>query len=354
MTTTALVASASAAVLSFFLTQLLITWARRKQLFMPAVRDRDVHTQPTPRVGGIAMGISLLIVIACIAIFAPARINFTDSAFLGIDRNVFGLILAIVLLAWVSIVDDFKGASWKVRLIVQLFAAAVVVYFGVNVPWLSSPLGGRIDLVFLSPLFVILWLVTIANAVNWLDSIDGLAGGVGAISLATLFFLSVSDKVNQPANALLAAVGFGAVVGFLPHNFARRKAFLGETGSIILGFLIGVVAIISGGKVATAFLVLAIPFLDAVVVFFARLLARQSPFKADQRHLPHKLMELGMKRWQIDVAYYFMSLAFGLIALNTQTTGKLAAAAIALIIMASLVGYYSWALKKKSSKNPLQ
>ena len=116
---------------------------------------------------------------------------------------------------------------------------------------------------------------------------------------------------------------------------------MGDTGSVFIGFLLGVLAIISGGKVATAFLVLAIPFLDAAVVVTTRLLAHKSPFAADQRHLHHRLLAAGMKPWQIVGLFYAISLVFGLIALNTQAIGKLWAIALALLLMTALVLLYS-------------
>ncbi len=121
----------------------------------------------------------------------------------------------------------------------------------------------------------------------------------------------------------------------------KKKAFLGDTGSVFLGFIIGVLAIISGGKITIAFLVMAIPILDAAVVFFSRLMARHSPFLPDQRHLPHRLMAMGLKVWQVNLTYYLFCLAFGLIALNTQLTGRYYAIFLAGAVMAALVLLYS-------------
>ena len=180
----------------------------------------------------------------------------------------------------------------------------------------------------------------ISNVVNWLDSIDGVAGGVSVITLLTLFSLSISVAVAQPANAMLAIVGAGATLGFLIFNL-RGKVFLGDTGSMFLGFLIGVLAIISGGKVATVFLVLAIPFLDALVVFITRIIHHQSPFMADRRHLIHRLLDRGMKKGQIIALFYCLSLIFGLIALNTQTLGKFWAILAAMAVMTFFVLLYS-------------
>jgi UDP-GlcNAc:undecaprenyl-phosphate GlcNAc-1-phosphate transferase len=135
---------------------------------------------------------------------------------------------------------------------------------------------------------------------------------------------------------MLAIIGFGATLGFLLYNL-RGKVFLGDTGSMFLGFLIGVLAIISGGKVATVFLVLAIPFLDALVVFISRISHHQSPFLADRRHLTHRLLDRGYSKKTILLIFYAISLTFGLIALNTQTTGKFWAVLATMAVMALFI-----------------
>ncbi len=341
-----LVGFGAALILSFAFTWQLSRWAKAKKLFIPPIRERDVHVEPTPRVGGIAIVAAFLVVVLGVIIFQPDWLFFVKHRVLGIDSNLLGLVLAVLLLVIVNIADDLKGVSVWLRLLLEIMAAALVFSFGIHIPWLSSPLGGQIILGSIEWLFVIVWLVGLSNVVNWLDGINGLAAGVAAIALAILFFLSREPHVAQYGSAMLAIIAFGAVVGFLPFNFGRAKAFLGDTGSVFLGFLIGVVAIISGGKVATAFLVLAIPFLDAVVVFGSRLLHKQSPFKADKSHLHHRLLALGFKQWQIVTLFYSVSLLFGLIALNTQTLGKAQAALAALVLMVALILVYSYVGKK--------
>ncbi len=313
----------------------------RRNLFVTAPRERDLHSSPTPRVGGIAVVAAFIVVVVAVNFLMPDRLNFTDSKIFGFDRNLLGLLIAVVMLAVVNVVDDYKNVRVLTRLIVETAAALVIVGFGITIGWLSNPLGGQIMLGALAPIFVVVWLVGLSNVTNWLDGVNGLAGGVGAIAMSVLFFLSIRPDVAQTPNALLAAVAFGALIGFLPLNIIRAKAFLGDTGSVFIGFLLGVLAIISGGKVATAFLVLAIPFLDAAVVVTTRLLAHKSPFAADQRHLHHRLLAAGMKPWQIVGLFYAISLVFGLIALNTQAIGKLWAIALALLLMTALVLLYS-------------
>jgi UDP-GlcNAc:undecaprenyl-phosphate GlcNAc-1-phosphate transferase len=352
-----LLSAAVACGLSAAICYFLIKFASRKHIFMPAVRKRDVHTHPVPRVGGIAIVTAFLVVTLVTIIIAPESLAFTDNLVVGVDQNLLGLILATILLAAINIADDFKDVAWPIKLGFQVFAALLIFFFGINTPWLTSPFEeGKLLLGGAQWLFVVVWLVGLSNVVNWLDGVDGLAGGVTAIGLAILFFLSISQEVNQPSTALLAAIAFGAVVGFLPFNIVSSiKAFLGDTGSIFLGFLIGVLAIISGGKVATAFLVLAIPFLDALVVLIGRLLSGESPFHPDKRHLHHRLLALGMKPAQIVTVFYGFTLVFGLVALNTQLVGKLRAALFAVALMALLVVIYTVGpkLRQKNERRKL-
>jgi len=335
------------ALSSGVLTHLLAGLARRRGYFLPKIRPRDYHTHPIPRVGGIAVVVSFLSAVTITYFAKPELLQFTDERVWGVDRNLLGLILGVIILSAVNVIDDYRPIPWAPRLLFQIIAALVIAFFGIKIQWLSNPFGPPLALGGFDWAFVVIWLVSVGNVVNWLDGVDGLAGGVAAIAVAVLFYLSLSPTVEQPQNALLAAIVFGAVIGFLPFNFGGR-AFLGDTGSVFLGFAIGVMAIISGGKVATAFLVLAIPFLDALVVLFLRLLKGQSPFLPDHRHLAHRLVEIGLKRWQINGIFYGAALLFGLIALNTQTLGKFWALLAALVVMAALISFYSLAQTRKS------
>lgn len=343
MSTSYLYSILVAFLVSLALTYGLNIWARKRHAMMTTPRDRDIHQSPTPRIGGLAIVATFLLGVSFWLIVDPAQLSFSSQQIVGIDRNLFGFLLAIIVLTFFNVADDFRSIDWRIRLTIQVLCAVFIALFGIKIQWFSNPFGGQIMLGIFDYVFVVLWLVIISNTMNWLDGIDGLSGGIGLISLIVILFLSLGPVVAQKENALLAALGIGAIAGFLPFNFARKKVFLGDTGSIFIGFLVGVVAIISGGKVATAFLVLAIPFLDAIIVVVSRLKNRQSPFLADQRHLHHRLLAIGLKPWQILLLLYGLSAAFGLVALNTQSAGKMVAIVIALVIMGILVALYNYA-----------
>ncbi len=327
---------ATAFILSVAFNGWLIALARRKNWFLPAIRSRDEHTEPIPRIGGVGLTIASIVTIGLTILITPSSLNFTDQNYLGIDRNLVGFLAAIIFLGIVNTIDDYRGLSWPSKLLGQIIAAVIITSFGIEITSLSNPFGDKIMITNFSSILVIIWLIIISNVVNWLDSIDGVAGGVSAISLMTLFYLSISVAVSQPANAMLAIIGLGATSGFLVYNL-RGKVFLGDTGSIFLGFLIGVLAIISGGKMATVFLVLAIPFLDALVVFISRIKDHQSPFLADRRHLIHRLLDRGYSKRAVLLSFYALSLLFGLIALNTQTLGKFFAIGLSFVVMIGFI-----------------
>lgn len=328
--------------LTYFLGKL----ARKKNIFMPEPRERDIHNGRVPRIGGVAITLTVFLVVVAILIFKPEALDFTEDSVFGVDKNVVGFIIAMLLLGLTNCLDDFRGVDWRIRLAVQILAGCIIYWFGIKIGWLSNPFGDQIVLGAFDLFFIVIWVATISNTVNLLDGVDGLASGIGVIALMVLLFLSLNPEVDQPQNALLSAIGVGAILGFMPFNFLKSKVFLGDTGAIFIGFLIAVVAIISGGKVATAFLVLVIPFLDAVVVVISRLLKRRSPFAADKSHIHHRLLALGLKPYQVVISLWSVSLIFGLIALNTQTLGKFTAFLIAVAVMMILVVIYRLAPKR--------
>lgn len=295
---------------------------------------RHIHEKPIAKMGGLAIGLVFWLLVAGYLIWSPSSLGFTEERVIGIDKNLLGVFLGAVILVTVGIIDDIRGLSPAQKLFWQSMAAFMPVAFGVRIWWLSNPFGGpNIILDNWTYLFVPLWLVFMINVVNWLDGLDGLATGVASIAALILFFLSLTAFVNQPATALLAIILAGAGLGFLPHNFHPAKIFLGDTGSQFLGYMLGIFAIISGGKVATASLVLGIPIFDAIWVTARRILARQSPFVGDRQHLHHRLLGLGLTQRQTVLLYWLISAIFGLSALLTKTSGKIRAAAWLLGIM---------------------
>jgi UDP-GlcNAc:undecaprenyl-phosphate GlcNAc-1-phosphate transferase len=214
----------------------------------------------------------------------------------------------------------------------QFGIAGLVIVSDIGIQALSLPNGGLwfIDtwnlgpMVFPKDIITALWIVGLMNVVNWLDGVDGLAGGVGVIGFVTLTILSLTPFVNQPHIALIATLLMGLYLGFLRFNWYPSKIFLGTYGSMFLGYMLAVLALISGGKVATSSLVLAFPIIDAIVVISQRIWNKKSIFKADNRHFHHKLLQIGLRQRFAVGIMYIISIIFGISALILDTRGKIA------------------------------
>ncbi len=318
----------------------LAGWLAVRLMAIDQPGGRHVHSKPTPRLGGIAISASILLVIFATILIAPNQLRFVTAMVLGIDQNLFGVILGVIILLATGIWDDLKDLNPWLKLSLQTVAAVTVVAFGVRIQWISNPLGGlNIIIGNWTYLLVPLWLLAMINVMNWFDGLDGLTSGLAAIAATIIVFLSLQPHVNQPATAYLAAIVAGAAVGFLPWNWFPAKIFMGDSGSMVLGFLLGVFAIISGAKFATAALVLGLPILDAVWVIVRRIASGRSPMKADRKHLHHRFLDAGFKPRTAVLLIYLVSAAFGTIALVSTTAGKLTAFAwlVALMLALALV-----------------
>lgn len=231
-----------AAAVTYLLVPLVRVFAVRIGA-MPEVRDRDVHTTPTPRLGGLAMygGLVAGLLIAGELPYAGGKL-----AAEGQGKTVIALIAAGGLITLTGFLDDWLGMDALVKLAGQIGAAGVLVTFGVSLPWLPLPtaLGGQTILdSTLSPLITILIVVVMINAVNFVDGLDGLAAGiVGIAAMATWTYSVALSKdygdTSINATAVIASVLIGICLGFLPHNFHPAKIFMGDTGAMLIGLVL--------------------------------------------------------------------------------------------------------------------
>jgi UDP-GlcNAc:undecaprenyl-phosphate GlcNAc-1-phosphate transferase len=313
--------------LSVVFVRSIIGFSRRNGLFDKSGGRRQ-HEGQISRLGGLG-----IIAAFWLAIFLSGSLVF--------DSLKIGLILCSVLIFIFGFWDDLRELDWKKQMVFQIMIALIMICAGLEVEYIANPFGGRefrLDGSYLAgfsvlgSLFVIFWIVGFMNVVNWLDGMDGLAGGVGAIASLTLFFLSTSDLVNQPPLAIMAISLFGALLGFLVFNFHPARVFMGSSGALFIGFMLSVLAIFSGGKIATMFLVMGFPILDAAWVIYRRLRGGKSPFLGDRSHFHYQLLDRGMQEKKVVLIVYTISLLFGLAALLFQGVYKLAALA-ALIVL---------------------
>lgn len=284
---------------------------------------RRIHLVAQPRWGGIAVFLG----------FAVASLLTVPS--IGSNRHFQALLLGGLIILAVGAFDDRRELSPWHKLFWQVVVAVLVVAFGVGIHFITNPAGGLIQfdqatvslfghsISLLTDLLTIFWIVAVINTVNFLDGLDGLATGIGAIAALVIAALSLSPHVGQTDTAILALALGGAALGFLPYNFNPARIFLGDSGSMFLGFALALLAIVSGGKIATAVLVLGFPLLDLVWAVVRRSARGVSPFRADRFHLHHRLIETGLSQRRAVLLLYALSLSYGILAVFASSTQKL-------------------------------
>jgi UDP-GlcNAc:undecaprenyl-phosphate/decaprenyl-phosphate GlcNAc-1-phosphate transferase len=347
---------------------------------MHAARDRDVHTEPTPLLGGFAMygGLAAGLLVAY-------RLTHLSTVFVG-SRVASGLLLAGGLLVVVGFVDDRWGMGAISKLAAQAAAGAVFVWSGVVVAWLPLPGRGTLSLDYNEQVaLTILVVVMTINAVNFIDGLDGLAAGIVGIGAAAffLYYYTLDKRLGldlQTGPALASAVLAGVCLGFLPYNFHPAKIFMGDTGAMLLGLLLAYAPISSfasldpstltnkaayGGGVPNRFAailpllvpaaILLIPYTDLLLAVVRRTRAGQSPFVADKKHLQHRLLDIGhSQRASVLIMYLWAALfSVTVVLLSIVRTKLLVLAAVTVVavlalLLASMPGLRPWARRGKS------
>ena len=247
---------------------------------------RRINQLPVPRLGGLALFLGLLV---------PAL------AFLHSGRENRGLLLGAAVAVTVGIVDDFRGLPWFGKLGGQLAAAGVATGFGIWIDRFTLPFVGIHTLPAAAGIpLTIVWIVAIMNMVNFLDGLDGLAAGVAAISGLTFSVIALS--LGKPDAAVLSAIVFGACVGFLRHNFYPARIFMGDSGALLLGFVLAAVSVQGLLKTAATvalffpLLVLAVPIVDTSFVIVRRIKHHEKVFEGDQAHIHHRFLRRGFSQ----------------------------------------------------------
>lgn len=327
--------------IAFFLVSLFVTRLVRRAAIHLGIHDlpdtaRKIHTQPRPKLGGIAVYLSFTLGVMLLAI-----LGFADEVPV---MRIAALILGGLILILGGMLDDKYDLPAYAQITFPIVAAAAVVLSGMHISYITNPFGGAIVLdqfkigtfPVLGGLVVFLWIMGMTYTTKFLDGMDGLVSGISGIAGIVIFALSLAPAVQQTTTAFLAIIFAAVCFGFLPHNFHPARIFLGEGGSTFTGFMIGVLAVISGGKIATALLVLGIPIMDAAWVIFRRLWYGSSPFVGDKKHLHFRLLDIGLSQRQTVLLLYFLSAVFGGVAVFLQSWGKLVALAVLFAVMIAI------------------
>lgn len=264
--------------------------------------NRRVHKEPIPRMGGLA-------------IYAATIATFLFFCDFSIQKTA-GILIGSAMIVIMGIFDDVKALPAKLKLVIQIAAAFVLVFSGLQISFFTNWLQPN-QLVYLSWLSIpvtIVWIVGITNTVNLIDGLDGLATGVSITAAVALAVVAHANGFQQAAT--LTMIIAGACLGFLPHNFNPAKIFMGDTGSLFLGYMLAVISILGSLKSATALIVpiiaLGLPIFDTAFAIVRRYLSGRPIMEADKGHLHHRLLHIGLSQKRAVLLLYLKSGLFGL------------------------------------------
>jgi UDP-GlcNAc:undecaprenyl-phosphate GlcNAc-1-phosphate transferase len=303
-------------LLSLGLTPIVRRWAVRWGAIDWPDRNRRIHQHPTPRLGGLAIYCAFLLTLFCV----PFLGNLVSRNLIEHRLTVGALLLASALIFALGVYDDFRGSSAPLKLLVQVIAASALYVCGLRIVSVSMPWGGSWELpMWLSFLFTAFWIVGITNAFNLIDGIDGLAAGASAFALLPLFICSMMQ--GHPEVSLLSLTLVGAVLGFLRYNFNPATIFLGDSGSLLLGFMAASLSLVSAQK-GTTLVAIAIPLVsfglpvaEAGLSISRRFLSGDPLFQSDRRHIHHMLLQRGLTQRQAVILLYGICALFSLFGL---------------------------------------
>lgn len=290
--------------------------------------DRRVHTKSMPRFGGMAIFIGVMV--SVIFFVVP-------------EKNTTGIVIAGTLIYDLGVVDDLKGLGPKVKFIGQGICAIIVYLFDIRVAFIGNLIGDG-NLIFgdvVSFIVTVIWIVGISNSVNLIDGLDGLAAGISAIASLCIAFVAYNNGQYLVTYAMLAVAG--GALGFLPFNFHPAKIFMGDSGSLFLGFCLATFSLIGPTKGATVVavaipaLVLGLPIFDTLFAMLRRTIRGQSIVTADKEHLHHRIMRAGFGQRRSVMLMYCISGIMGVVAV--EFSRSLLVDAIGLLAVAIMLLY---------------
>uniref|UniRef100_B8HR58 Glycosyl transferase family 4 n=1 Tax=Cyanothece sp. (strain PCC 7425 / ATCC 29141) TaxID=395961 RepID=B8HR58_CYAP4 len=314
-----------------------------KSGYVDLPNPRKVHQRPMVRLGGVSIFIGNLLALLLVWKMGAFGVLPREA-----EYEIWGVTVGGLLFFLIGLADDLFTLPPLLRLGLQFSVATLAWIVGVRIEFFTIPGLGLVNLDWFSLPFTAIWLVGMANAINFIDGLDGLAAGVSGIAAVVMLFVSLF--MHQSAAALVAAALAGGALGFLRYNFNPAQIFMGDGGAYFLGFTlagIGVIGVVKGVTtvaVLLPFLILAVPIVDTSAVVVDRLRSGQSPFAADKRHLHHRLLKAGLSQRAIALFIYVLTLWVGSLAIAFAGIpgGPLYAIGSTLIL-----GWASWQVWKR-------
>ncbi|MDZ7291140.1 MAG: undecaprenyl/decaprenyl-phosphate alpha-N-acetylglucosaminyl 1-phosphate transferase [candidate division KSB1 bacterium] len=312
---------------AFMLASLFVPWVRRLAFHLNMIdqpEGRKAHDRPTPLLGGLAIytafSLALLVQIIAYLLLRNSLWFSNYFPFLAIQFRHFTEVLPQLLamgigatmMVILGLIDDYRGMgfSYKIKFVFQIMAAGILVVAGIRTDFMPS--------ILLNSIVTVAWVVGITNAFNLLDNMDGLSAGIAGIAAAIFFVITAAQ--GQVFSAMIFSLFLGATLGFLLHNFYPAKIFMGDTGSLFLGYVLAALSITSSYvvpqsinllPVLTPLLILSLPIFDTLSVMIIRYRERRPLFIGDRRHFSHRLVELGMSQRGAVIFIYLVALSIG-------------------------------------------
>jgi UDP-GlcNAc:undecaprenyl-phosphate GlcNAc-1-phosphate transferase len=307
--------------------------------------SRKIHGQPIPRLGGIAIVTAFYVPLVGLLLFHTG----VGQLFLAERQYVVGLFVGGLTIALLGLYDDLRGANAAKKFLVQFAVAGLLYRLGFRIEVLANPFGDPITLGWAGLPFTMFWIVGVINAMNLIDGLDGLAGGVALVAVITTFLVSLQR--GHPLMVLFSSALAGSILGFLFYNFNPASIFMGDTGSMFLGFVLSATAIQTNQKATTAVAVLipgialGLPIMDTLLAIGRRAVRGRPLFQADKEHIHHRLMALGLSHRQTVLVLYGLCLFLGAVALvltfanSNQSALLLVALALVAFVFLRSLGY---------------
>ena len=321
-------------ILSLVITYMLIPFIKKIAPSIGAVDHPDsrrINKEPVPNIGGIAI-----------------YLGFTISLITTVPGQLLkGILLGGTFILLLGFIDDLYEISPLWKLAGQITAASILIISGIQIEFITNPFGGMIYLGYWGIPLTILWIVSITNTVNLIDGLDGLAAGVSVIAVITLFFVSIQE--GQGSTAVLALALAGSSLAFLKYNFHPAQIFMGDSGSMFLGYTLASISVAGALKSAAAVtlivpvLALGVPIFDTIFAIIRRLYNSKPIGEADKGHIHHRLLALGWSQSEAVLIVYGISIFLGLMALFINGTTLTNGIVILALIMLGLV-YGAWKL----------
>ena len=318
-------------VITYLLVPLNIRISNRWNL-VDHPQQRKIHLITTPITGGLSFGIPIILIQLLIYLIFPEL--GSQFLFLAVGGS---------LMLLLGFLDDKTGITANYKLIFQIIIITIIYFAGFNIQLLTNPFGKTIILGYFSFPATVLWFLLVVNAFNLIDGLDGLASGI-ALIVATVL-LAVGFLKSNTVIIFSSITLIGANLAFLKYNFYPAKIFMGDTGSLFLGFNIAAISIIGKGEfkgitsmtLLVPIIALAIPIMDTAYAILRRVNKKENIFQADKEHIHHKLHEIGLSQKNIALICYFITLLFGLIAFGFSFSSKKVLLSILLFLLFILI-----------------